>query len=84
MTVDSELDLHRCTVDEALLKLDQYLYSAFVAGLTNVCVNHGRGTGVLRLEIQRELKKHTLVKSFRAGDNWEGGIGVTMVELMEH
>lgn len=84
MAVDSELDLHRHTVDEALVKLDHYLYNAFVAGLTNVCINHGRGTGVLRREIQRELKKNTLVKSFRSGDNWEGGIGVTIVELTEH
>jgi len=81
--VDSELDLHRHTLDEALLKLDQYLYDAFLAGMTTVCINHGKGSGVLRREIQRALKKSTLVKSFRAGDNWEGGPGVTMVELME-
>ena len=83
MTVDSELDLHRCTVDEALLKLDRYLYNAFLAGLSTVCINHGKGSGVLRLEIRRELKKNTMVKSFRAGDNREGGAGVTIVELME-
>lgn len=82
--VDSELDLHRCTVDEALLKLDQYLYNAFLDGLTTVCINHGKGSGVLRLEIRRELKKSTVVKSFRVGDNREGGAGVTIVELMEH
>ena len=82
--VDSELDLHRYTLDEALPKLDQYLYDAFLAGFTTVCINHGKGSGVLRREIRRELKKSTLVKSFRAGDNREGGPGVTMVELTEH
>lgn len=83
MIVDTEIDLHRCTVDEALLKLDQYLYNAFLAGLSTVCINHGKGSGVLRLEIRRELKKSSVVKSFRAGDSREGGAGVTIVELME-
>jgi len=82
--VDSELDLHRYTLDEALPKLDQYLYDAFLAGFKTVSINHGKGSGVLRREIRRELKKSTLVKSFRAGDNTEGGPGVTMVELTEH
>ena len=84
MAADSELDLHRYTLDEALPRLDEYLYDSFLAGMNTVCINHGKGSGVLRREIRRELKKNTLVKSFRAGDNWEGGPGVTIVEFMEH
>jgi DNA mismatch repair protein MutS2 len=84
MIVDSELDLHRHTVDEALSRLNDYLYKSFMGGMSTVCINHGRGTGVLRQEVQRELKKHTLVKSFRPGGYGEGGEGVTIVELAEH
>jgi DNA mismatch repair protein MutS2 len=84
MIVDSELDLHRNTVDEALPKLNSYLYNAFVAGMATVCVNHGRGTGALRQAVHRELKNHTLVKSFRPGGYGEGGDGVTIVELADH
>ena len=83
-TVDSELDLHRLTVDEALPKLDDYIYNAFLAGLSSVCVNHGRGAGILRQTVHRELKKNTLVRSFRAGDYTEGGVGVTIVVLADH
>jgi DNA mismatch repair protein MutS2 len=82
-TADLELDLHRLTVEEALPKLDDFIYSAFTAGFSEVCINHGRGSGTLRLAVQRELKKNSMVKSFRAGDRWEGGIGVTIVELSD-
>jgi DNA mismatch repair protein MutS2 len=84
MIIDSELDLHRHTVDEALPRLNDYLYHSFVAGMTAVRINHGKGTGVLRQAVHRELKKHNLVKSFRPGGYGEGGEGVTIVELAEH
>jgi len=76
-----EVHLRRLTVDEALLKLDQYLHDAFIAGLYQVRVVHGKGTGTLRQEVHRELARHTLVQSYRPGVYGEGGAGVTMVEL---
>lgn len=69
------------TVDEATLKLDQYLNDAFMDGLYQVKVIHGKGTGTLRLEVRRQLAKHPLVKSYRPGAYGEGGAGITMVEL---
>ncbi len=84
MIVDSELDLHRHTVDEALPKLNDYLYHSFVGGMSAVRINHGRGTGALRQAVHQELKKQTLVKSFRPGGYGEGGDGVTIVELADH
>lgn len=82
--VDSELDLHGLTVDEALPKLNDYLYQGFMSGMTKVCINHGRGSGALKQAVHRELKHHSLVKSFRSGGYGEGGEGVTIVELAEH
>ena len=81
--VDSELDLHRLTVDEALPLMNDYLYNAFASGFSRVCINHGKGTGTLKQAIQRELKGNSLVKSFRPGDRTEGSVGVTIVELSE-
>ena len=70
------------TVDEALPKLDKYLHDAFVSGLYQVRVVHGKGTGVLRVAVRRELAKHPLVQSYRPGGRGEGGAeGVTVVEL---
>lgn len=78
-----ELRLRHLTLDEALPKLDQYLHDAFMTGLMQVRIIHGKGTGTLRTSVRRELGKHPLVKSFRAGGYGEGGQGVTIVEMAE-
>jgi DNA mismatch repair protein MutS2 len=80
-SVDRELRLRRLTVDEALWRLDQYLYDAFMAGLSSVRIVHGKGTGKLRHAVHESLAKHPLVKSYRLGDYGEGDYGVTIVEL---
>jgi len=77
-----EVHLRRLTVDEALLKLDKYLNDAFMAGLWQIRVVHGKGTGTLRLETHRTLARHPLVKSYRLGGYGEGGGGGTIVELV--
>lgn len=81
--VDNELRLRHLTLDEALPKLDQYLHDAFMKGLIQVRIIHGKGTGTLRMTVRRELGKHPLVKSFRAGGYGEGGQGVTVVEMAD-
>ncbi len=82
-TPANEVYLRQLTVDEALLKLDQYLHDAFMAGLYQVKVIHGKGTGTLRQIVREQLAKHPLVKSYRRGEYGEGGDGVTIVELSE-
>ena len=79
--VAGEVHLRRLSVDEALLKLDKYLDDAFMAGLHQVRVVHGKGTGTLRRSVREQLTRHSLVKSYRPGDYGEGGAGVTIVEL---
>ena len=78
-----EVHLRHLSVDEALLKLDQYLNDAFMTGLYQIRVIHGKGTGTLRQVAREQLAKHPLVKSYRPGDYGEGGAGVTIVELAE-
>jgi DNA mismatch repair protein MutS2 len=73
--------LRRLSVDEALLKLDKYLDDAFMAGLHQVRVVHGKGTGTLRRLVREQLAHHSLVKSYRPGEYGEGGAGVTIVEM---
>jgi DNA mismatch repair protein MutS2 len=82
-TIADEVRLRHLTVDEALLKLEQYLNDAYMAGLRQVRVIHGKGGGTLREAVRRELGKHSLVKSHRPGGYGEGGAGVTMVELSD-
>ena len=80
---EDELDLHRLTVEEAIPRLEQFLYASFQAGLRTVRVVHGRGTGVLRREVGRYLSNHPLVKSFGPADRARGGEGATEVELSD-
>ncbi len=76
-----EIDLHALTVDEAALKLDDFLHEAYMSGLYEVRVIHGKGTGVLRIEVGRQLARHPLVQSYRRGGRGEGGDGATIVRL---
>ena len=50
-------------------------------GLDHFSVIHGKGTGVLRREVQKYLKRRQQVQSFRLGSFGEGDAGVTIVEL---
>ncbi len=79
----NEVRLRHLTVDEALLKLDKYLNDAFMAGLYQIKVIHGKGTGTLRQAVRQQLAKHSLVKFCRPGEYGEGGAGVTIVQLAE-
>ena len=81
--VTDEVHLRHLTVDEATLKLDQYLHDAFMAGLYQVRVIHGKGSGTLRQVAHKQLASHPLVKSYRLGVYGEGGTGVTIVALAD-
>ncbi|MCU6710327.1 endonuclease MutS2 [Paenibacillus sp. J5C_2022] len=79
--VKMELDLRGESLEEALMEVDRFLDESFLAGMGQVYLIHGKGTGVLRTGIQQYLRKHSHVKSFRSGNYGEGGIGVTVAEL---
>ena len=68
-------------LDEAELLVDKYLDDAFMAGLPEVTVIHGRGAGILKEGLARMLRRHKHVDSFRKGAYNEGGDGVTVVKL---
>ncbi|UCH87335.1 MAG: endonuclease MutS2 [Dehalococcoidia bacterium] len=76
-----ELEVRGMTIDEALPLIDQHLDAAFRAGLPQVRIVHGRGTGTLRRAIRDALSEHPLVKSISTPPLKEGGEGVTLVEV---
>ena len=79
--ISPEIMLRMQRVDEALANLDQYLSEAYAAGLQQVRVIHGKGTGALRKAVREYLNTHPLVASYRGADATEGGDGVTIVTL---
>ncbi|MGC8838165.1 MAG: endonuclease MutS2 [Anaerolineae bacterium] len=81
--VPAELNCRGLTVEEALEQVGKYLDRAFLAGLPQVRIIHGKGTGALRRAVREELARHPLVASFRPGARHEGGDGATVVELVQ-
>jgi len=80
---DVRLDLRGCVVEEALERLDRHLDAASLAGLPWVQIVHGKGTGALRQAVRDFLRTHPLVSSCRAGDEGEGGEGITVANLVQ-
>lgn len=80
--VEPSIMIRGMTVDEALGLVDKYLDNAILAGLGSVVVIHGKGTGTLRRAVHSYLETHPTVKSFRLGQEGEGGSGVTVVSFV--
>ena len=76
-----ELDIRGKMGDEGVLEMERFIDGAIMAGLSQVVIIHGKGTGALRAAVQQALKRNPAVKSFRAGEYGEGEAGVTVVEL---
>ena len=78
-----EVDLRGLMVDEALERVDNFLNDAMLAGLPQVRIIHGKGTGALRKAVTEALRRDRRVESYRLGGVGEGGDGVTVAKLRE-
>ncbi len=81
LTVSTEVDVRGMIGDDAWFVVDKYLDDAVLAGLNQVTVIHGKGTGALRASLTQRLRRDKRVKSMRAGMFGEGDSGVTVVTL---
>lgn len=80
-TISTEIDVRGLMVDEAWPVVDKYLDDAYLSGLKQVTVIHGKGTGALRAGIMQRLKKHPHVEAQRPGTFGEGDMGVTVITI---
>ena len=76
-----DIDIRGMMVDEAEVALDRFIDDSVMAGLSQVLIIHGKGTGALRKGVHSYLKRHRNVANFNFADMSEGGTGATLVEL---
>jgi len=77
--IDGALDLHAFAPSDVSSLVDEYVRAAHQAGLREVRLIHGRGTGVLRGIVQAALERHPLVVEF--WDAPETHLGATVARL---
>ena len=77
----TEVDLRGMTAVEAIMELENAIDSAMLMNIGRLTIIHGKGTGVLRTEVQKYLKNCKYVRTFRLGVYGEGEAGVTIAEL---
>lgn len=79
--ISTSVDVRGKNLDDAIMDVEKYIDDAFISGLEEVTVIHGRGEGILRKGLHDMFKRHKNIKSFRKGGYNEGGDGVTVVKL---
>jgi DNA-nicking Smr family endonuclease len=62
--IEGVLDLHAFSPRDIPSVVEEYIIEAHSAGLREVRLIHGRGTGVQRGIVQQVLEKHPLVEEF--------------------
>ena len=82
-TVSASVNVQGKILDDAVMDVDKYLDDAYMAGLKEVTVIHGRGEGILKKGLRKLFKRHKHVASYRKGGYNEGGDGVTIVTLKD-
>ena len=80
-SLSPELQILGLTVDEALDRLESFLNDAILAGLDEVRIVHGKGTGALRRAVRERLSSHPLVAAHSPAPLAQGGDGATNASL---
>jgi DNA mismatch repair protein MutS2 len=79
--VRTEIDIRGMQVDEALEVADKFVNDAMLAGLREVRIIHGLGTGALRNSVIPFLREHPLVQATLPGGLHQENPGVTLAKI---
>jgi|SRR5918999_1613387 dsDNA-specific endonuclease/ATPase MutS2 len=81
LPIEDSIDLHAFRPEDIPSVVEEYLEQCRQAGLKEVRIIHGRGTGVQRNIVRSILEKHPLVLSFQDAPPEAGGWGATIAYL---
>jgi DNA-nicking Smr family endonuclease len=77
--IEAELDLHAFAPRDVASVTEEYVNAAHEAGLREVRLVHGRGTGTQRATVHRVLSRHPLVEE--CWDDPRAHLGATIARL---
>jgi DNA mismatch repair protein MutS2 len=64
-----------------MLELDKFVDDCLLNNLEFAYIIHGIGTGALKKGVESYAKKNPHIKSYRRGNEGEGGLGVTVIQF---
>lgn len=76
-----EIDLRGMTLDEAIPVVDKAIDDALLAGIPQLRLIHGKGTGALRAGLTAYLETNRFVKKLEMAALEAGGSGATVIDL---
>lgn len=81
LPIDGTLDLHTFRPGDLKTLIPDYLEECQAAGILEVRIIHGKGTGTLRRTVHALLDRLNIVAGYRLGDETSGSWGATLVTL---
>lgn len=81
LPIDGTLDLHAFHPREVKELVPEYLRQCRTAGILDVRVVHGKGTGALRRTVHAVLERLDFVDTYRLAGEDGGSWGATLVRL---
>ena len=80
-TAKQEVDLRGMTLNEAIPIVDKAIDDAMLAGISQLRLIHGKGTGALRAGLTAYLQNNRFVKKLEMASLETGGSGATVIDL---
>jgi dsDNA-specific endonuclease/ATPase MutS2 len=81
LPIEDSIDLHPFAPKDIPSVVEEYIAQCVDAGIYEVRIVHGRGSGVQRKIVQSLLAKHPQVASFKDAPAEAGGWGATVAVL---
>lgn len=79
--INGILDLHHFSPKDVKYLISDYINECRKAGIYELRIIHGKGTGALRRTVHSLLNKSSKVRSFHLADETRGSWGATIVNL---
>ncbi|NNJ56553.1 MAG: Smr/MutS family protein, partial [Bacteroidia bacterium] len=77
----TDKDIRGMRTFDALKEVDEWIDSALILGVSKLRLLHGKGNGILKMEVRRHLKPNPAILSIEYERVDLGGEGISIIEL---